>query len=326
VKKNQLTLFFSKAIKFLAVFLLIDFSLGAVAKYLFFHQSSGKYARITYSLEKVNSDILIFGSSHANRHYVPTVFEKKLKLSCYNAGVQGQDILFHSAIEEIILNRIKPKIIILNIDENWLFESKESYDRLADLHPYYSNYSNVIKPILSLRSKFEYLILYLKSYKFNSTIVHIVKYFFQPQLSQNGYNPLYGKMSAPVLKTTQPRIKLNEETVKKQIDTNFINALNRFIQITKKNNIKLFFVESPNVNGIEIKNQSNEMIEEIIQKSSVPFIEFSGNKNFIGKYPLFNDDSHLNNNGAILFSELPSDSISNRINTDTKLYNVRAGP
>ena len=133
-------------------------------------------------------------------------------------------------------------------------------------------------------------------------------------------------MSAPVLKTTQPRIKLNEETVKKQIDTNFINALNRFIQIAKRNNIKLFFVESPNVNGIEIKNKSNEMIEEIIQKSSVPFIEFADNKNFIGKYPLFNDDSHLNNNGAILFSELLSDSIHNRINTDNKLYNVHAGP
>jgi hypothetical protein len=320
VKKNQLILFFSKAIKFLAFFLLIDFSLGAAAEYLFFHQSSGKYARITYSLEKVNSDILIFGSSHANRHYVPEVFEKKLKLSCYNAGVQGQQILFHSALEEIIVNRIKPKIIILNIDENWLYQSKDSYDRLADLHPYYSNYPNVIKPVLSLKSKFDYLVLYLKSYKFNSTIVHIVKYFFKPQLSQKGYNPLYGKLSGSKMKTTQLSTKQNVETVKKPIDTNFVNALYRFIQVAKENNIKLFLVASPTINGIQIKNESNEMIKEIINKSKVSFIEFTSNKNFIGKYELFNDESHLNNDGAKLFSELLSDSIRNKMILYDTLY------
>ncbi|MEP6597332.1 MAG: hypothetical protein ABJA71_15375 [Ginsengibacter sp.] len=321
MKKNQLVSFFIKAIKFIAVFLLIDFSLGAVAKYLFFHQSSGKYARITYSLEKVNADVLIFGSSHANRHYVPAIFEKKLKLSCYNAGVQGQQILFHSAMEQIIVNRIKPKIIVLNIDENWLFQSKESYDRLADLHPYYSNYSNVIRPILNLKSKFDYLILFIKSYKFNSTIVHIIKYFFQPQLSQKGYNPLYGKLSTPKFKATQQNIKQNTDTVKKPIDINFVNALYKFIEIATKNNIKLFFVASPTINGIQIKNESNDMIKEIIKKSRVPFIEFSSNENFIGKYELFNDASHLNNDGAILFSSLLSDSIYNRINAGNLLAN-----
>lgn len=317
--KKQNFAFIGKAIKFLLFFLLIDFFLGALAEYLFLKQSSGKYARITYALKKSNADILIFGSSHANRHYVPTVIESKLHFSCYNSGVQGQGILFHSVVEDIIVKRTKPKIIILNIDENCLFESQKSYERLADLHPYYLDYSNSIRPILKLKSKMDYLKLYLKSYSFNSTIVHIVRYILSPQLDQSGYVPLYGKMTPPINKP-QTSIKQNRETIKNLIDVNLVNALHSFIQTARINNINLFFVASPKIDGIPFNSDSNDLIREIAKNENIPFIDFNSDKNFIGAYELFNDGNHLNNVGAILFSELLSDSICHRINADKLRY------
>jgi len=324
MEKKQFISFISKAIKFLLVFFLLDVSLGALAKYLFFKQSSGKFARITYSLEKVNSDILIFGSSHANRHYIPAIFEKKLNLSCYNVGVQGQRILFHSVIEEIIVNRAKPKIIILNIDEDWLFKSQEAYDRLSVLHPYYSEYTNIIKPILLLKSKVDYLILNLNSYKYNSTIVHILKYFLQPQYVQKGYNPLYGKL-LPTDVNLQLILKQNPIKESELIDVNFVNAFNRFIKTATTNNIKIFFVLSPKIDGPQIKNESSEMIKEIISKNNLPLIDFSSDKNFTRKYELFNDVGHLNNDGATLLSSLLSDSIYNKINADNIFHSSHKG-
>jgi hypothetical protein len=314
MNKNQYALFTLKAIKFIILILIIDFFLGTIAQYLFFKQSSGKYARITYSLEKANEDILIFGNSHANRHYIPAIFQEKLNLSCYNAGVQGQEILFHSTIEEIITNRTKPKIIILNIDKDKLFKAPDSYDRLSDLYPYYSKYSNSIKPTLKLISQFEYLKMSLKSYRYNSTIVHIVKYFLNPQLTQSGYIPLSGKMTQSVVPAHSSINNQKNEPLNENIDINFVNALNRFIQIAKRNDINLIFVASPTINGLNASYKSGELFKEIIEKNSINFIDFSNDARFIGKYELFHDESHLNNEGARLFSELLSDSIYLKIN------------
>jgi hypothetical protein len=44
---------------------------------------------VTYSVEGTKADLLIFGSSRANRHYLPDNFEKRMNLSCFNIGQEG---------------------------------------------------------------------------------------------------------------------------------------------------------------------------------------------------------------------------------------------
>ena len=63
-------------------------------------------------LENTNAQVLIFGSSHAHRHYVPEVFEKTLKKTTYNAGAEGQQLLYHLAMQQMIVKRVKPEVII----------------------------------------------------------------------------------------------------------------------------------------------------------------------------------------------------------------------
>ena len=43
-----------------------DFLIGKTLKYFYFKASSGLFQRTTYSIEKTEADILIFGSSRAN--------------------------------------------------------------------------------------------------------------------------------------------------------------------------------------------------------------------------------------------------------------------
>lgn len=312
MEKKQVIVFAGKAFRFLIFFLILDFLLGSIAEFIFFKQSTGKYARITYSMEKTNQDILIFGSSHANRHYVPSVFEKKMNLSCYNTGVQGQEILFHSVLQEIILARKKPKIIILNIDQNWLFESPHAYERLSDLHPYYSKYQFYIKPLIKIKSKSAQVFLNLKSYRQNSTIVHILKYFIAPQITLNGYNPLYEKMEVPLITNSDISIQ-KPAKIKKTIDSNFACALQNFIKIAKRNDITLFCTISPTLMGVEIENESISLIKQILKNDAIPLINFTNHPKFKGNYELFYDDTHLNNEGAILFSAFLTDSIVHRL-------------
>ena len=59
-------------------------------------------------MESADQRVVVFGSSHAASHYVPEVLEEQLGMSCYNAGVLGQQILFHRTLQSILLREPHP--------------------------------------------------------------------------------------------------------------------------------------------------------------------------------------------------------------------------
>lgn len=297
-----------KFIKFITIFILVDFGLGYAAKQIYFGQKTGKQARITYSIDEASSDIVIFGSSHANRHYVPEIFEKELNKTCYNAGVQGQGILFHTALQKIVLKRTKPELIILNIDYNWLDENKNAYDRLSDLHPYYWEHREIIKPTISLNSKFVDIKLLFKAYQNNSTLVHALRYFISPQKDFNGYLPLSGKIKKIEQSNNDTIQVINQE---KAIDPKFILAYKSFIKTAKDNNIELVIVVSPFLENRDLsKNKSMIEMKSIAETEDILLINLFKDPQFINQPYLFNDKSHLNHEGASLFSKRVSELIS----------------
>lgn len=168
MSRSSLKILFLKSLKFLIIFFAIDFFFGFISKEIFLNQETGKYARITYSINENQSDILILGSSRAHRHYNPDVLEKKLNKICYNAGVKGQKLLFNVALGSIILERYNPEVIILNIDHNWFYEYNEAYDRLSDLYPYYWEHRSILKPIFNLNSTLDFIDFKLLFSSFNN--------------------------------------------------------------------------------------------------------------------------------------------------------------
>ncbi len=307
-------------LQFVLVLIFVDISLGLGLKHIFYSQKTGKYARIIHSIDKNDADLIIMGSSHAQRHYIPEIFENKLKLSCYNSGVQGQKLIFHTTLQKIILCKSKPKIIILNIDNHWLFKDCEAYKRLADLHPFYWEYRDIIHPVISTNSNFVDLKLLPFSYQFNSTLVHILKYWILPQPDYNGYNPLYGKITPPKYIKTSTKEK-DIQISKKEIDTVFFMALNNFILEAQKKQIELYFVLSPSLYPLELsKSKSYQLIKQMVEENSICMINFTNDLNFTEKYELFNDDVHLNHTGATMFSRLVSVKIDSIIN-NAELHN-----
>jgi len=285
------------------VFLIMDFSLGFVAKKIFESQKSGKYFRIGYSMNKASSDVLIFGSSRAARHYIPEVFEKELKKPCYNAGVRGQPIIFHSTLQQIMLERMKPELIILNIDPNGLFKLGRGYTTLSDFHPYYWDFRSFLKPVLNLESKSLDYTLRLKSYQYSSTLIHAAKYFLSPQKDDKGYLPLFDKMDPPKMSTPEAAIIANMRETD-EIDTNLVSAYKSFINTANDKDIKLLFVISPTPFGTDVpENISLNKIIAMADANNVPIIDFSDDDRFYSNYALFKDDTHLNDVGAHMFSK-----------------------
>ncbi|WP_147404456.1 hypothetical protein, partial [Aquimarina sp. AD1] len=303
---------FLKIIKFVIIILIVDVLLGIVSNQIFFLQETGKYARANHTIYETEAEVLIFGSSHAHRHYVPEVLEKQLHTTAYNAGAEGQQLLYHLAMQEMLLKRSTPDLFILNIDEDFLYSSDIAYDRLNDLHPYYSEFKDELRPIFRLNSKFIDVEMFFKSYLLNSTIIHILRYYVSPQLDYKGYRPLHG-----ITRNNQIKNDLNNiDDQSKEIDENFVFALKEFIDNSKSNKVDLVFVISPALRKIRSNNKSLALINKIADKEEIRVLDFSEDKNFNNQLDLFHDPSHLNDKGARYFTKLVSEHINQQNSMD----------
>ena len=269
---------------------------GRVIRYFYFRQESGLLYRTTYSLEKSHEDIIILGPSTANHHYIPSMFEENLKMTCYNTGRDGNGIYFNLAIQKGILQRYRPQILILDIRPEILTEESLDMQRLSNLLPYYNDHPE-IRSIVLLRSENERIKLFSQIYPFNSLLLTILagnlEFNKNRKADYKGYVPLYKTMDYKVNDTISELVNY---------DTNKIKALETFIENAKFNGSRVIMIKSPSY--IYYKNEDKDIINEISIKYNVPYWKYFNDTAFIYHPELFMDRSHLNNNGAIKFSSI----------------------
>jgi len=90
---NQVVRFFLRLVLILFLVLIIDRGVGMILSHYYFHQHRGEESKITYIIDSTVADVVIFGSSRANHHYVPEIFENKLHYSCFNGGADGNYLI-----------------------------------------------------------------------------------------------------------------------------------------------------------------------------------------------------------------------------------------
>lgn len=287
-------------IKFIILFIIfisLDFSIGKILNYYYFKQKHGEYYVLTKTINNPthqSADILILGSSRARRHYNPEVISQTLNMSCYNAGYDAQSILFHKALLDIIEEKYKPEIIILDINNNELLYEEISYDQLSILLPYVQYYPELWNTLL-LKSPFEKIKYLSKIYPYNSLLDKIVRGNMDSMHGENdinGFVPFYGSYNRDITEKSFPETTL---------DKNKIDAFNSFIDICKKKNIKLFVVYSPEYLKILNNSSSIEYIIDKCKQNDIDYITYQNNADFL-KGELFREALHLNNVGADEFS------------------------
>ena len=304
IKKSPVQYFFLKLLILLLVVFVLDFSLGNVFRYYYIKQESGELYRITYAIEKTNEDILVLGSSRANHHYHPKVFENRLNLSFYNTGIDGEHIFYQDAILKGVLKRYAPKIILFDFVVAEFDQDPASYDRISSLLPYYHNHPE-IRPIIKLKSPYEKYKLFSRLYPYNSEIFPIIL-----------GNTEYKKTKHEGVKGYIPRKEIWDEPIKTMIypdkyllDSNKINTFESMIKDCIKAKSKLYIVCSPYFFNAKNQEYSIRLGKQIAKKYNVDFFDFSDNPAFTSNANLFADFAHLNDSGAKLFSAMVIDSI-----------------
>jgi hypothetical protein len=291
----------------IAVVFVLDFVIGTTLQYFYFKETSGLHFRTTYSMDTTQADILVFGSSRANHHYVPEVFEDSLKMSFYNTGRDGNGIFYQTALLSAILRRHTPKLILL---ENYGdFEKNDnSYDRLSSLLPYYKTHEE-IRNIIELKSPFEKIKLISKLYPFNSQILTIVignlEINKQRRYDNKGYVALNNEWQSEI-------DSINNYTIP-ELDSIKLKSFRRFIELAKNSGTKVFVISSPIFLKFNRKNDI-DLCKAICSIEKIPFWDFSRDTLFLNNKHLFHDVRHLNNTGAIIFSSLVVRKIEHYMN------------
>lgn len=297
---------------FCVVLFVMDRVIGYGFKTAYFNQKVGQFSQTTYAVDSAKADVMVFGSSRAVRHYSSSIIAKELGLSCYNSGRDGQMIPYSAAIEEVSLNRHKPKLIILDINPWELANNPSKYEKLTILQPYCDEHPELV-PYISEVSPFERYKLFSKVYPYNSSIFILATNALFPKSVKKdtaGYLPLEGVMTPAYLTEYTARMKARYERIKvnKEVpEEKGIAYFKKFLDNAAKFNIKTVVVISPTIlkEPFYLDNQTIEkqLVVDITKKySNVTFLDYSSDVRFNGQPQKFSDEFHLNRYGSEEFS------------------------
>lgn len=264
------------------------------------HAPDGRYYKTGYSLKGCKEELIIIGSSRGEQNYVPKIFEDSLGFTCWNASRGGQGLPYFRAIEEGILERYTPKVVILNVDENDL-SSPPDYEIAGILKPYYHSCPS-IRPVLNEASDFEWLLMQSRLYEYNSSFYYLLRpYFIQGldgETSDKGWKPNWGKIKAEFTKKKEIEIEANKDSLNKEA----VDLLEAFVKKIRLKGSQLVFVVSPNYGRSSESSLTIKYLREKSKKDNLPLFVYSADTSFITHPDYFADPDHLNVTGAQIFT------------------------
>lgn len=285
--------------------MLVDFFGTMSLDYLpdFNGKVSSEIVKNNYRIMRIDYDIMIVGSSRASHHYNTTLLSDSIneytdsRFSVYNAGIDGQFSNSSCLVVESILSRYTPKMIVLDVEDSglWHVKGKESKNNYLYLNAPYYNKIQVVRHYFDDMGRKERIMVKSSMFKFNNKVLKIGQSFIRKGTQPNdGYEPLYGSS----VDTT--KIKKEESEKEMVVDAYSENNLRRVLQLCKDKDVNLVLVSSPR---FRFQND-NKLIHSLSQEYNIPYIEIY-NIDFFNRHPeMFKDASHLNDDGATIFTQL----------------------
>lgn len=264
---------------------------------------SGQLAKNNYRLNRVESDILIIGSSRGAHHYVTTQLCDSVNnvtgknYTAYNSSIDGNFINSNCCAAEAVMERYSPKLLILEVSE-WELSGGQA---VRDMEFTAGNYKNnkVVKKYLDNLGWKERVKMKSSMYRFNQKALRIASSYIQKG-DETGYEPLFQTM------TTIPEIVSEPHNRDEYSLANF----KRVLSTAKDKHINLIVVSSPSFRPVD----NNEFLSELCESYSIPYINCYNLDLFNNKPELFKDFDHLNDDGAHIYTAMFFDKIKSYLN------------
>ncbi len=254
---------------------------------------------------KINSDLVIYGSSRAWLHISPKIIEDSLQISSYNLGMDGHNFwLQYFRHKELLQFNKKPKYIILSVDIFTLQKRTELYNYQQflpfllwnkDINQYTSSYTGFSTydyniPLIRYSHELEALIAALESFtNYHNTNLRIKGYMGTEKKWNNDLDNAKSKVDAYEIK----------------LDSASVNLFEQFINECHDERINLILVYSPEfIDGQSFVKNRQEIIskyEYFARKYNLLFLDYSKDELSMQKQYFYNAE-HLNKNGSEIFT------------------------
>lgn len=277
------------------ILVIADWFFGFFADYQKKKGFKGDYEPVEYVMNHCNEDVLIMGSSVVLNSVKPSVIEESLNVTCYNAGANGQTIIYYHTMLNCILKRYTPKIILLGIRPTEFQDEKILRYNL--LVPYYNSGNREIDSVLESDGKYERFFLKSNLYRYNTIWFRILLYNFisEQDKDDKGFVAHEKPASPPILAKTDPV---------KYVSENKLIILKDIINTCKSNNIKLYIFTPPTYCIFSSLPMTISSVQQVCEDNDIPYFNDVSDSVFINHVDWFYDTSHLNKYGAEVYSKI----------------------
>lgn len=293
--------FIIKICVFFICIIFIDFLFGWICSYLNSHAKGGDTKSHYYISNQSTEDIVILGSSRAIHHYIPSILSDSLNLSVYNGGVDGNGIIFLYGRLKIITNRHTPKIVIYDANTDFDIKVNDNSKYLNWLKRFYDK-PGIDSLFLCISHTDKYK-MRSNLYRYNTSFIQMTSDNISPKqiVKNGGYKPIYGEMNYD-----SSYLGLDSSST---IDWDPIkyHYFIKLIELCHKKNITLIISTSPMYKATS--SDCFSPIKDLCIKYNIPFIDFYANNEISITKKYFKDSSHMNHDGATIFSSLVASKI-----------------
>ena len=284
-----------------AMLVAVDITVGVVADRLMdkLPDFSGDFAKDNYRLHRLETDVVILGSSRGCYHYVSQQLNDSIDaylgkhLSLYNAAISAKKANSNSCAAEVLIARYRPQLVIYDIYEELLCDAE--VDDIEFSAPFYWK-DTIVRRYLDDIGLKERILMKSSLYRYNGKLFRMVSSIFAPEAPNDGYESKWGT-----------KIDLAEYEKEAEISMPTLElddyALNNFENVLKKYSsagVPLVVVSSPKFRPTD----NNKRLAAICEKHGIPFIDFYDMPYFNSHPELFYDGNHLNDHGAHVFTAL----------------------
>lgn len=277
----------------------VDVAVGKVMDWMLPQISNqGDTGKTYYSLNDVNTPVVIVGSSRAAHHYVTEMIEDSLHMPTYNVARDGCFFSYNCCVINSILDRYTPELIIWENGTEYLYEGIS--DPLESLYPYYSQNNWVLNTIQEELPWTEYLRLNSNIYQYNS-IVHriLMRYRGRHSFSDGtikGYLPLAPKQLRKQLELRKEELEFT--TLSETKIERFRSTLERAHNM----GVRIVVVDSPKYKICTNENLSASKMQEMCERYGALYLDNSQLPFFFDHPEFFNDATHMNDVGAKVYT------------------------
>lgn len=248
---------------------------------------------------KIQSDVLIYGSSRGARDIIASQLADSLKTTAYNLAFPGSGVEFHTFLLEQTLKNgnKKPSLVMLVVDDpTELLPNGLLHFRLDRLYPLVK-YPVIREQLVERDGKNEYLSKFFIVSQLGISNFNVLQKHFRPidTLFSDGSMPISWQDSRFNGKYINNIAYYN---IKEEIPSNR-EAYMKFVKLCRDNNIRLLIVSPPNCYKSTIG--FNERMKELAGNEAA-YLLFDSTKAYTKDGSYYYDDVHLKSNGAVIFT------------------------